>query len=427
VRAVGTLLLANARYWSTVAPLVRAQLRRWERRARTIPDRDSRHLALEKLQRERFNAEVAATFATFVPRSRRARVVEALVALEVLYDFLDGLIAGSPADPLADGERTFEPFLDAITLAAERGAARQPADQYADGGYTAALAGVVRQTLERLPAAAEISDLILGAACRTAQGQIRTHAVRSRGLAQLERWARREALGTELEWVEFAAGAAASVLAMHALITAAADRRTTRAQARAIDAAYLSISAVSTMLDSLNDYERDRATGRPMAIDWYQEGRMREGDRVAHLAARALTGAAALPRRTRHIVIAAGVVSYYTSPAEARTARARPVAVHIHRALGGLIWPTLAMMRGWRMAKRVRASRSRPRARLPAVPSGARLARQQPKLLAQAPIEGIAGELRDGANVVLEVRPQRGAGGELTGIATVHGELQGVS
>jgi hypothetical protein len=366
VRAAGMLLLANARYWVTVAPLVRAQLRRWERYARAIPDRDSRRLAIEKLQRERFNAEVAATFATFVPPSQRARVVEALVALEVLYDFLDGSIAAPLADPLADGERLYEFFADAVTPGAERSAGCVRPDAYADGGYAAALAGAVRETLERLPAAAEISDLIRGAAHRTAQGQIRTHAVRSLGPAQLEQWARRAALGTQLEWVEFAAGAAASVLAVHALITAAADPRTTRGQARAIDAAYLSVSAVSTMLDSLNDYERDRATGRPVAIDWYQEGRMGVAERVADLASRALADALALPRGTRHVVIAAGVVSYYTSPAEARSARARPVAVQIHRQLGALIWPTLAMMRSWRMAKRLRAFRPPVRARVAA-------------------------------------------------------------
>jgi tetraprenyl-beta-curcumene synthase len=368
VRAAGTLLLANARYWLTVAPLVRAQLRRWEHHARAIPDRDSRRLALEKLQRERFNAEVAATLATFVLRSDRARVVEALVALEVLYDFLDGLIARSSADPLADGERIFEVFLEAVTPATERSACCHQPGVHADGGYAVALATVVRQALERLPATAEISDFMGSAARRTAEGQIRTHAVSSLGLAQLEQWARSAARATELEWQEFAGGAAASVLALHALITAAADTHTTRAQAQAIDAAYLSISAVSTMLDSLNDYERDRATGRPVAIDWYQEARAFVPERVAKLACRALDDALRLGG-THHLVIAAGVVSYYTSPAEARSPRARPVAVQIHRELGGLIWPTLAMMRSWRMAKRLCAHRPPARAAGGPVPS----------------------------------------------------------
>ena len=71
-RANAWLLIANARYWRTVAPVARAELRRWERRARSIDDPVARRVALEKLRREGFNAEVAATLAVFAP-PRRSR------------------------------------------------------------------------------------------------------------------------------------------------------------------------------------------------------------------------------------------------------------------------------------------------------------------------------------------------------------------
>ena len=44
------LAVANGRYWSSVAPLARAQLARWEDRARAIGDPALRALALEKLR-----------------------------------------------------------------------------------------------------------------------------------------------------------------------------------------------------------------------------------------------------------------------------------------------------------------------------------------------------------------------------------------
>jgi tetraprenyl-beta-curcumene synthase len=70
-----------------VAPLVRSELRRWARRAREIPEPRLRALALQRLKEEGFNAEVAATLATLAPRGQRANAAEAMVALELLYDY----------------------------------------------------------------------------------------------------------------------------------------------------------------------------------------------------------------------------------------------------------------------------------------------------------------------------------------------------
>jgi hypothetical protein len=80
-RAGLALVLANARYWPTVAPVVRAQLHRWEQHAHAIPDPVLQALASKKLHEEHFNAEVAATLAVTSPPAYRERVVEAIVAL----------------------------------------------------------------------------------------------------------------------------------------------------------------------------------------------------------------------------------------------------------------------------------------------------------------------------------------------------------
>src|SRR5262249_57658928 len=95
------LMLANLRYWGTIAPLVRRELRRWATRAAAIPTGSVRDLAQGKLRVEHFNAEVAATLATLVPRAHRPGIVEAIVAFEVLYDYLDGLTERLEHDALA--------------------------------------------------------------------------------------------------------------------------------------------------------------------------------------------------------------------------------------------------------------------------------------------------------------------------------------
>lgn len=347
-------MLANARYWPTVMPIVHAQLHRWERHARAIPDPFLKALALEKLQQERFNAEVAATLATLTPRAHRTLAVQAIVAFEVMYDYLDGLTEQPTPDPLRNGHQLFQAFTDALNPHIE-----PTADYYhyypktEDGGYLHELTSTVKAALARLPATSAIAETARASAARCAEAQIRAHAAPYVGAAQLEHWATRKARATGLEWREFLAGAVASVLAIHALIAAAGDRRMTLKLAIEIDTAYLSISALSTMLDSLIDYEHDVHTGRPWYLQHYEDR-----DLLAHqlttVARHAATQTRTLPNSAHHTMTLVGVVAYYTSAPAADSELARPVVTHIHRELQPLIKPTLAVMRTWRIAKRLR-------------------------------------------------------------------------
>lgn len=356
-RAGVALVLANVRYWPMIAPLVRRQLYRWEQRAQAIPDASLRALAFEKLHEERFNAEVAATLATLAPRAHREHTVEAIVALEVMYDYLDGLTEQPVSDPLRNGHQLFRAFTDAMTPHAPPSRDYYRYDPRAeDGGYLAELASVVRGALARLPAASAIADAALASATRCGEAQVLVHAASSTGTARLERWATQQASGTPLEWREFLAGAVASVLAVHALIAAAADRRTTPEQATAIDAAYLSISALSTMLDSLIDYERDLSTGNPWHLRQYEDPGLMVRP-LTEVARRAATAARGLPHASHHIMTLVGVVAYYTSAPTARSGHAVRLVSAIHKELEPLITPTFAVMRAWRLAKRLHARR----------------------------------------------------------------------
>jgi tetraprenyl-beta-curcumene synthase len=373
--------VANARYWTSVAPLARAQLRRWEDRAEAIPDPALRAIALAKLQSERFNAEVAATLATLAPRPRRAATVEAIVALEVMYDYLDGLTeqpaadpeqpaakpeqpaakpeqpAAKPeqpvADPLHSGRRLFMAFTDALLAApAQTGDyfRHHPSD---DGGYLAALSATTSSALARLPGWNAVSDVARGSAARCAEGQVRVHAAPRAGVAQLEEWARAQAASTALPWREFMAGAVSSVLAVHALIATAANDRTTPTEAAAIDSVYLSISALSTMFDSVIDYERDSASGEAWYVRHY-DSRAALADRIAAVMRDARQQVQTLPNAAHHTVTLVGVVAYYMSAPQATQGIAAPLTGRVHDELGPLMAPTLAVMRAWRGAKRLR-------------------------------------------------------------------------
>jgi tetraprenyl-beta-curcumene synthase len=353
-RSANALLLANVRYWSSVAPLVRRQLRRWRMCAQAIEDQSLRSLALAKLKHEGFNAEAAAMLATLAPRRHRRRAVEAIVAVEVMYDYLDGLTETPSREAPGDSDRLFRAFTDAVapSLASSGDYYRDHA--HSEDCYLEQLVSAARASLAGLPGIAVLAEVLQTSAARGAEAQVQIHAAALSGPGPLRRWAQLGAADTPLQWREFLAAAACSVLGVHALIAAAADRRTTYEQALEIDRIYLSISALPTVLDSLVDHQLDLDNGRPGYLQHYED---------SAALARALTDvihdaigrARRAPHSAHHVMTLAGVVAYYFSAPTARSEFARPITEQIGRQLRPLLTPTLAMMRAWRAAKSIRA------------------------------------------------------------------------
>jgi tetraprenyl-beta-curcumene synthase len=360
-RAGLALVLANARYWTTVAPKVRGELARWRARAGKIEDPGLRAFALGTIEQEGFAAEVAATLATLTPRRNRPSAIRGIVALELMYDYLDALTEQPAPDPLANGRLLFKALTDALDPRAQLGE-----DYYrlhparGDGGYLRELATTIKEALARLPAARALAPAMLAAAARCADAEVLTHAgalthaVVSSGSSAAESWARENANGSGLGWREYLAGAASSVLTVHALVALAGDQRTTVAHAAAIDEVYLGLGALSTLLDSVVDYERDAADGTLAYINHYDD-RAVLGQRVVDVAQQAAQRTRDAPAGAHHLMTLAGVAAYYTSAASATSELAWPVTSRIQAELAPLITPTLAVMRTWRLAKRVRA------------------------------------------------------------------------
>lgn len=355
-QATLALVRANLRYWPSVAPTVRRALRHWEQRAKQIRDPTLRALALQKLREEGFNAEVAATLATLAPRGQRVGLTKGIVALEVLFDYVDGLSEAASRDPLRDGRQLHLAFTDALVPNLV-----QVADYYRfhpardDDGYLQELACTVRQVLAQLPSLAAVTPSMQRAAARAIEAQVRAHAVPHIGVAQLEEWARRESAHSELGWREFLAGAASSVLAVHALMTLACEENVTEAQADAVDGLYHSIGVLSTMLDSVIDYQHDASTSAWGYIELYEDlGTLGESlaMTVRHAAARASQATDA----AHHLMTAAGVIAYYGSAPAAGDRGA--VFARLQEELYLLSAPTLTVMRAWRLARLLRASLS---------------------------------------------------------------------
>jgi tetraprenyl-beta-curcumene synthase len=355
--ALTALAVANGRYWPTVAPETRRELARWAGPAQAISDATLRSLALEKLRDERFNSEVAATLATLAPRGQRAAAVKAIVALELLFDYLDGCTELPSADPLGESRRLFAPFVGTF-------APREPADGggnaegttgYTEpgGSYAGALADRTRVQLLALPRADAVLEVAHASLQRCAEAQTRLHAAPSLGDRQLQDWAAEHAVGSGLEWRGYAGGCASSVLAAHALIAAAADPTTTTADARQIDSAYLAIGAVITILDSVVDESADRARGESGFIRLFSSTEELAAS-LRTLIREALTRCRRAPHGEHHAMTLAGVAAYYTTHPGAREPVARPVASMVRRELSPTISSTLSVVAGWGDAKRAR-------------------------------------------------------------------------
>ncbi len=158
-----------------------------------------RQIALKNLEQEAFNAEAGTTLATLTHRSRRTPVIRAIVALQVAYDYLDGLVEQPHGDPLRNGKQLLSALVDAVSLKAEpKGDDYRHHPQRDDGGYLQALIEAVRGALTEIPTNATFAEVALDAATRCAEAQARTHAASSAGTAQLEQWARRRAAGSAL-------------------------------------------------------------------------------------------------------------------------------------------------------------------------------------------------------------------------------------
>ncbi|MHB8241717.1 MAG: DUF2600 family protein [Solirubrobacteraceae bacterium] len=342
------LLLANARYWSSVAPVVRAELKRWRAAAAEIEDTELRALALSKLRHEGFNADAAAMIATLAPRSHRRSVVEAIVALELLFDYLDGLTERSSADPLSDGRRAFASLIDAVSIPAT------VADEASERDtYLKALSGAVAAAMARLPASAAVTKIAQHSAARSGQAQTRMHAAAQLGIAQLEQWGRDEVENTYLGWRELVTGAASSVLVLHALIVAAADPSTNHETAAQLAEAYLPNCVLLTLLDGLIDFERDttrNSPGTPTYLSLYQQPE-ELAETMAEVGRQAVERVRSLPHGSHHVMLLTGIVAYYSSAPGSDSQLARTTIAPVHQAFEPLISFALALMRAWRRAK----------------------------------------------------------------------------
>jgi tetraprenyl-beta-curcumene synthase len=342
-REIAALLSAGIAYWLTIYPRARREMRHWKRRAQQIPDPTLRAAALDKLTREHLNPEAAAFFAVLAPRRHRGQLVRLMVDYQIAYDYLDAINEQPTSAPLRNGLRLHRALTDAVRSRCCGADYYGHHPQTDDGGYLTGLVHACQAVIGQLPSASAIEPVLVTAAERCAQAQSRNHAILVEGDKPLLSWAATQTDHSGYLWWELAAGGI-SCLSLHALFAAAAST-TTLNEAERIDTAYSPpICAISALLDSLVDYPHDAGSTNHSFVEHYDTcGQAAE--RFAAITAEARTLLGALSNHCRHMVILAGIASFYLSAPEARTEFAQPVAMRTLDCLGPTSAPILAVMR----------------------------------------------------------------------------------
>jgi tetraprenyl-beta-curcumene synthase len=342
-RALSALLFARMalRYWLDVYPRVAREMRYWNKRARRIPDRDLRELALRAQRTKRGNVEGACAFAALVPHSQRAPTVRMLVAWQAAYDYVD-LLAEQPCrDRSANARQSHLALLRALQpdvahddyYAHYRGAC--------DGEYLRDMVDATRAIFGSSSNIRPVAPRAERAVVRIIEYQ-RLNQDRQRALA---RWAESEMPPhSTLRWWEIAA-AGASSLAVLALLTAAVDSRLSAGDIAAIEQAYYPwIGALHTLLDSLIDLDEDAQAGQVSLLVHYSSTRELAA-RTRMIALHAKRVAEGLRYGGGHALILTGMASLYLTAPQARGPKVRNTANGIVRALGDTAMPSMSVLR----------------------------------------------------------------------------------
>jgi tetraprenyl-beta-curcumene synthase len=301
-------------------PNVRRDLQRWRERALRIPDPELRADALETLRREHMNAHGAALFAV-LPRTRSLPLLRLLVAFQVALDYLDTVTERPAPDERAHGDRLHHSLVDALDPDAELKDYYDERPWEDDGGYLRGLVETCQRECAALPGYSAVRPYALSAASDLSV-QVLNHLTRPADRdAALRAWADGEGhRDSELQWFE-RAGAASSTLAIYALLATAASSRLSAELVREINAAYNpTVCLLCTLMDSLADYEEDRASGAHSYVARYGDARVAT-ERISHLVTRALAEVRRLPSGSRHAVIVTGMVAMYLATGSPDNAR----------------------------------------------------------------------------------------------------------
>ncbi|HMH48218.1 MAG TPA: DUF2600 family protein [Solirubrobacteraceae bacterium] len=337
--------------------LVSREVEVWCARAAEIPDAELRADAFQALRGKRGNINGAALFWT-LPDQRNRDLLEALVAYEILADFLDCVSERGASLGIANGRQLHLALVEALDSGQEMSDYYRYHDSGDDGGYVRMLVGDCRAHCAALSGYEEVRPFLSRAASLSGVLAINHEPDPVRREQALQEWdddrladhpGRDPVVRGEHEWYERTAGASAWLTVLAMLALAAEPGRAARGAAETY-AAYVDwIAPAGAMLDSYGDIVEDAASGDHSYIARYPSMKAAI-ERMGELIRGSRREARALPGGARHAVIVDCMIAFYLSKDSVRAPEMRKGACELERAGGPLIELLLPVLRVWRVA-----------------------------------------------------------------------------
>jgi tetraprenyl-beta-curcumene synthase len=333
---------------------VRAELRAWSARARTIPDPEIRALVLQGMEEGRALVDGAALFWT-VPERRSAELLRALVALQTLLNFLDVLLE---SDARHRGRPRRWTWL--VEYALDADGPPLPIDIINnelgdDGGFFSALVAACRDACRQLPSYAAARPILLREARRAASFEIEHESDPERRSVMMRRWAASQ-FGEQAGLASWElAGGASSLLTAMVVLGMAADPEVAPDRMRRAADAYVWVASAAALLDSYADLDADQSAA---AHNWF--GYYDSADDAVRRAKTLLGGATErvrrLPEGERHEVIVGAMAALALSGDAARRSDRRRATLALVGSGGPLTQLMMPLLRAWRVAYRLTAA-----------------------------------------------------------------------
>jgi tetraprenyl-beta-curcumene synthase len=349
------LLRASARQLGGGLQAVAGEVRRWRRRAETIPDPLLRADALQALARKRGHTDGAALFWT-LPRRRDPRLLRALVTYELIQDYLDTVSERGAAVDGVGSPQLYLSLADAVDPRRPLSDYYRDHPQCEDAGYLRALVEAFRADSTLLPSFEAVRGRLEYDASHAAVLAANHLTDPTRRDAALRAWADSAFPGERhLRWYELTA-AASGWITTHALLALAAEPDVGRDRVEETYAAYFPWCALAlTMLDSYADQADDVRSGDHSYFGHYPDAD--EGVvRLCESLERAAEGVLRLPAGERHGVLIGCMVALYLSKDSARTPAMRRQTRQIAQAGGTLSQVLMPVLRTWRICNAQRAA-----------------------------------------------------------------------
>jgi tetraprenyl-beta-curcumene synthase len=340
---------------------VSREVGKWRVRAATIPDPELRADALNALANKRGNINGAAMFWT-LPDRRDHNLLKALIAYEVLADYLDCVSERGASLGLSNGRQLHVALVEALDPLAPISDYYRHHNHHEDGGYASALVRSCRASCAELPSFAEVQPF-LARAGGLSQVLALNHEPHPAARAhQLKEWAdlncsaqagldNKWQTPTGQTWFERAAGASAwlTVFAMLALATEQPSAERAPHEVQHTYESYLRwIAPIGAMLDSYGDLGQDLASAQHSYISHYPDMEIAV-ERLGALIHHSRRTSAALPRGARHSLIAACMVAFYLSKDSVSTPTMSASTRKLQRAGGPLAVALTPVLRLWRI------------------------------------------------------------------------------